>query len=231
MRLPERIRLLGDRLLVVDLGDEMDAAANVRVHRCARLVEAAALPGVREVVPAISSFGVHVDPSRLALPDLVDVVRQALARSREEPPTDEEALPTVTIPVRYGGPFGPDLPDVAAWAGLSEDEVRERHAAATYRVFMLGFSPGFPYLGLVDPSIAAPRLDVPRLRVPAGSVGIAGSQTGVYPRTGPGGWRIIGRTPIVLFDPTGTPPARLRPGQPVRFVPVPDDAACETMAP
>ena len=231
MRLPDPIRLLGDRLLVVDLGAEMNPAVNARVHRCARLVAAAALPGVREVVPAISSFGVHVDPGRIALADLVDLVQRALARSEEETPSDADALPTVAIPVRYGGECGPDLPDVAAWAGLSEDQVCERHAAMTYRVFMLGFSPGFAYLGVVDPTIAVPRLEIPRLRVPAGSVGIAGSQTGVYPRTGPGGWRIIGRTSISLFDPGATPPARLQPGQPVRFVPVSDDAAVEAMHP
>jgi KipI family sensor histidine kinase inhibitor len=227
MRLPDRIRLLGDRLVVVDLGDVMDVAVNARVHTCARLVEAAALPGVREVVPAIASFGIHVDPGRIALPDLVDLVRRVLARAEAQPPEHGDALPTVTIPVRYGGAFGPDLAAVAAWAGLSESEVCERHASSSYRVFMLGFSPGFAYLGLVDPAIAVPRLESPRLRVPAGSVGIAGSQTGVYPRTGPGGWRIIGRTPVRLFDPSAMPPARLRPGQPVQFVAIHDDAALE----
>jgi len=231
MRRPEPIRLLGDRLLVVELGEVMDAAVNARVHTCAHLVEAAALPGVREVVPAISSFGIHVDPARIVLADLVDLVERALARADEQPLEREDAPRTVTIPVRYGGEFGPDLPDVAAWAGLSEDEVCERHAGSSYRVFMLGFSPGFAYLGLVDSSIAAPRLEVPRVRVPAGAVGIAGRQTGVYPRTGPGGWRIIGRTSLSLFDPAADPPARLRPGQAVRFVPVRDDAVLGAMQP
>jgi KipI family sensor histidine kinase inhibitor len=130
----------------------------------------------------------------------------------------------VDIPVVYGGDAGPDLADVAAFARCSTDEVVARHTARRYRVYMLGFLPGFPYMAHTDPSIAAPRHATPRLRVAAGSVGIAGAQTGIYPRESPGGWRIIGRTPLALFDPVRTPPALLAPGDEVRFIPTVEDA-------
>lgn len=198
----------------------MTVAVNARVQACARAIGASATPGVREIVPAISSLGIHVDPLRIVLPDLLRVIDLAIETSRHEPFDEAGEGLIVSIPVCYGADVGPDLPDLARWAGLSEQEVCERHAAPTYRVFMIGFSPGFGYLGPVDPVIAMPRLDVPRLRVEAGSVGIAGSQTGVYPRGGPGGWRIIGRTRTRLFDPDSTPPALLRAGQRVRFVPI-----------
>jgi KipI family sensor histidine kinase inhibitor len=123
------------------------------------------------------------------------------------------------VPVSYGGEFGPDLAEVAAFAGLSEAAVVALHIGVRYRVFMLGFLPGFAYMGRVDSRIAAPRKGTPRLRVPAGSVGIAGVQTGIYPRESPGGWQIIGRTTIPLFDPLTSPSALFAPGDTVRFVP------------
>ena len=126
----------------------------------------------------------------------------------------------VAVPVAYGGPFGPDLPEVARFAGCSEDEVVERHASRTYRVYMLGFMPGFPYLGLVDERIAAPRRASPRTSVPAGSVGIAGRQTGIYPTASPGGWQIVGRTPVRLFDLDRHEPCLVLPGDVVRFEPI-----------
>jgi KipI family sensor histidine kinase inhibitor len=125
----------------------------------------------------------------------------------------------IDIPVIYGGAGGPDLEAVAELAGCPVSEVIARHAARTYRVYMLGFVPGFAYMGTVDPAIAAPRHRVPRERVPAGSVGIAGQQTGVYPVESPGGWQLIGRTSTVMFDAARTPPSLLSPGDRVRFVP------------
>jgi KipI family sensor histidine kinase inhibitor len=126
---------------------------------------------------------------------------------------------TFEVPVSYGGEFGPDLAEVAAFAGLDEAAVIELHIGVRYRVFMLGFLPGFAYMGRVDNRIAAPRKASPRFRVPAGSVGIAGVQTGIYPRESPGGWQIIGRTTIPLFDLSKSPPALFAPGDTVRFVP------------
>jgi KipI family sensor histidine kinase inhibitor len=126
----------------------------------------------------------------------------------------------IEIGVHYGGDDGPDLKAVAEWARCSPEEVIERHAARTYRVYMLGFVPGFSYMGRVDERIAAPRRRVPRDRVPAGSVGIAGEQTGVYPIATPGGWQLIGRTDAVMFDADRAQPSLLQPGDEVRFVPL-----------
>jgi KipI family sensor histidine kinase inhibitor len=128
------------------------------------------------------------------------------------------------IPVRYGGEDGPDLLDVARWAGLSPDEIVRRHSAVDYHVYAMGFAPGFPYLGIVPPECAMPRLSTPRKLVPAGAVGVAGSQTGIYPSDGPGGWRIIGRTSVQLFSPAIRRPFLMAPGDSVRFVPVLDNA-------
>jgi KipI family sensor histidine kinase inhibitor len=135
----------------------------------------------------------------------------------------------VRVPTRYGGVHGPDLADVARLSGLPEGEVVRRHAAPVYRVHFLGFTPGFPYLGGLDPRLATPRLDSPRARIPAGSVAIGGVQTGVYPVESPGGWRIVGRTPLRLFDPRWPAPFLLAPGDGLRFVPV-DDAAFDAIA-
>ena len=126
----------------------------------------------------------------------------------------------IEIPVNYGGEYGPDLDAVATFAGCSVDEVIKRHSSRTYRVYMLGFVPGFAYMGRVDPSLAAPRHRVPRERVPAGSVGIAGLQTGVYPVESPGGWQLIGHTTTVMFDANRDQPSLLAAGDLVRFVPV-----------
>jgi KipI family sensor histidine kinase inhibitor len=131
--------------------------------------------------------------------------------------TADDAAPLIEIPVCYGGDCGPDLAEVAAHVGLHCDEVIARHSAAEYRVAMLGFAPGFPYLFGLDASLHLPRRASPRTRVPAGSVAIGGAQTGIYPRELPGGWQIIGRTPLTLFDPARDPPALLAPGQRVRF--------------
>jgi inhibitor of KinA len=130
------------------------------------------------------------------------------------------ARPAIRIPVCYGGEFGPDLPAVAVFAGLAEHEVVQLHAAATYRVFMLGFVPGFAYLGMVDPRLSMPRRATPRVRVPAGSVGVAGIQTGVYPAETPGGWQLIGRTPVKPFDPTSMEPFLMKAGDAVEFYPI-----------
>jgi len=131
-----------------------------------------------------------------------------------------EPRPPIDVPLCYGGDYGPDLPEVAHLAHMAMEEVVAAHSAVTYRVFMLGFVPGFPYMGLVDPRIAVPRRAIPRIRVPRGSVGIAGRQTGIYPVETPGGWQLIGRTPIGLFDARRQPPSFFRPGDSVRFYPV-----------
>jgi KipI family sensor histidine kinase inhibitor len=213
-----RITLLGDAALLVEYEHAIDLAVNARVLAAADRVRHEHVTGVRDVVPAYASFAVHYDPVHTDLDTLRNVVGQAAVATATEPV--ELPCGPVEIPVCYGGRFGPDLNDVAAWAGCAPDEVIAAHALREYRVFMLGFLPGFPYLGTVDDRIAMPRHRTPRRRVPAGSVGIAGRQTGVYPVDSPGGWRIIGRTPLVLFDVRKDPPALLSPGQWVQFRPL-----------
>jgi len=210
-----RILDAGDSAIVVEYGRGIDAAANARVRRLDAALRQAPRGGILETVPAYCSLLVHYDPLAITREALERSVREADGAAGEGA---AESARTITIPVAYGGAFGPDLADVAAFAGLTEDAVAAMHAAGRYRVFMLGFMPGFPYLGGLPPRLAAPRLATPRTLVPGGSVGIAGEQTGVYPADGPGGWRIVGRTPIPLFDARQTPAALIDAGDRVRFV-------------
>jgi KipI family sensor histidine kinase inhibitor len=210
-----RITLFGDAALLVHFEHTIDVMVNTQVLAACQGVRQAGVPGVRDVVPAYGSFAVHFDPLRTDVPLLREVVGRAAAAA--SPHREQGHVTPVEIPVCYGGRFGPDLGAVAAWAGMDPHHVITLHASREYRVFMLGFLPGFPYMGSVDDRIAMPRRDTPRVRVAAGSVGIAGPQTGVYSFESPGGWQIIGRTPLVLFDSRNEPPALLAPGQRVRF--------------
>lgn len=215
-----RLHWSGDALVLVEFDARIDPAINRRAVALAEAIAAARVTGVRDVVPAYSSVGVHVDPLRLDLAALDAVISHEWDRAAEP---GEAPAAVVEIPVCYGGRFGPDLDEVAAFARLTPDQVIATHAGGTYRVYMLGFLPGFAYLGGVDVSIAMPRRQSPRTAVPAGSVGIAGAQTGVYPTESPGGWRLIGRTPVAMFDVARARPALLQPGDLVRFVPVAHD--------
>jgi len=208
---------LGDAALLVAFDDGIDPVVNARVLRLAADLGRRGVSGVRDIVPAYASCAVHFDPLRTNRAELDEAVEQALSAS---PPAVGSPSVHVDIPVCYGGLFGPDLPAVAEFGRCSEREAIELHAGRPYRVFMIGFLPGFAYLGPVDDRLAVPRRDSIRALVPAGSVGIAAQQTGVYPIDAPGGWHIIGRTPIALFDAEADPPARLSPGDTVRFVPI-----------
>ena len=218
----ERIIEAGDSALVLEIGGRPssslcpDADVNARAIAIARAVRQRANAGVRDVVATFSSVTVFFDP----LVADVGTVTAALRDDADTAATSPESSGrTIDVPVIYGGTEGPDLAQVAAFARCSPAAVIERHTARAYRVFMLGFLPGFAYMASVDETIATPRRATPRLRVLAGSVGIAGLQTGVYPRDAPGGWQIIGRTAVSLFDPGNRPPALLTPGDHVRFVP------------
>jgi KipI family sensor histidine kinase inhibitor len=217
MLTPPRVRPAGDRALVVEYGATIDEQVNARVRGLAAMLNAAAPPGIIETVPTYRSLMVHYDPLQLAVSELERILRAADAGLAEVVVPERR---TVEMPAVYGGEFGPDLADVAAHHGLSEDDVVAIHAATDYLIFMLGFMPGFPYLGGLSPRIATPRLSTPRTVVPAGSVGIAGQQTGIYPTDSPGGWRLIGRTPVRLFDAARTPPVLFEAGDYLRFIPV-----------
>lgn len=222
---------MGEHALLLRFGEGIDRAINARVHEaCARLRDAR-IEGVEDIVPAYASVLLRLDPCRMhdgdggtgdAIDRLLGHVRAALAASSA--PDARHWPPQHRLPVCYGGVHGADLAAVAERLGLPPAAVIERHCAGEYTVAMLGFAPGFAYLLGMDPRLQVPRLARPRTRVPAGSVGIGGAQTGIYPGELPGGWQLIGRTPLRLFDPGNEArPCRLAPGDRVRFEPV--DAA------
>lgn len=212
------IRECGDSMLLVELEAAIDPVINEKAIVLAERLTARAARGVRDVAPGYCTLGIHFDPLQTDLAALEQAIAEEYASISSL--TTVADRPAIEIPVRYGGVGGPDLAAVAAYAGCSEAEVIERHASRTYRVYMLGFVPGFAYMGRVDPSIAAPRHRVPRERVPAGSVGIAGLQTGVYPVESPGGWQLIGHTDTRMFDPLRARPSLVSAGDFVRFVAV-----------
>jgi KipI family sensor histidine kinase inhibitor len=215
---------LGDQALLLRWGEVADADTNRRVHAAAAKLREAQLPWLVDCVPAYASLAVFFDATAVRGNDpQADVGEQLLAVAQAiDAEPDAAASRLVEIPVVYGGEHGPDLDDVASASGLTAAQVIERHAQVEYLVAMLGFSPGFPYLLGLDPQLAVPRLATPRMRVAAGSVGIGGAQTGIYPNEGPGGWRLIGQTSLRLFDAKREPPSLLLPGDRVRFVPVDD---------
>ena len=231
---PPRLRFAGDALLLLEFEARIAPDINARAIAVAETLADAHVPGVLDVVPSYCTVGIHIDPLSADLPAIERAVASALGRLAHAADGPPRPGPTATrrvveIPVCYGGVHGPDLAKVAAFAGCSEDEVIARHLARTYRVYMLGFVPGFAYMASVDRSIAVPRHRVPRERVPAGSVGIAGEQTGVYPRETPGGWHLIGRTAVTMFDVARAPASLVSPGDQVRFVRL-DEAAFATLS-
>jgi KipI family sensor histidine kinase inhibitor len=207
---------LGDGAILLTLGDTVEREINRRVHACASAIRTAGIAAVIDVVPAYASLAVHYDASAASADEMTSRLREIV----QAPLPDEAehaAGPVVTIPVRYDGP---DLSAVAEATGLAANEVIARHSAAEYYVYMMGFAPGFAYLGELDPALRLERREVPRTRVPRGSVAIAGSQTAVYPHETPGGWHLIGTTDLLLFEPRQDPPALLRAGDRVRFQPI-----------
>ena len=203
----------GDSALVVEFDERIDPVVNARAIALAGALQAANLAGVRDVVPTYRSVAIYFDPLRTNL----DALNRTIAEAGDAAPRTPDASNTIRIPVCYGGDLGPDLADVAVFAQMSEDAVVRAHSEKAYRVFMLGFVPGFAYLGIVDDRIAMSRRSTPRVRVPAGSVGIAGVQTGIYPAETPGGWQLIGRTPVRPFDPARPEPFLLKAGDTVQF--------------
>ena len=215
-----RFQYASDQSLIVYLGESINLETHHRVLKLLRLLEAKPIPGVRNLHPAYCSLLVVFDPV-LQQHEAVEDALRACIRD-----LDTISLPpprTVEIPVWYGGENGPDLNDVAALHGISPERVIELHSGADYIVYFLGFVPGFAYLGGLPSELATPRLAEPRRRVPTGSVAIGGDQTGVYPFETPGGWRLIGKTPLTIFNSEQSEMNRLRIGDLVRFIPLPPD--------
>jgi KipI family sensor histidine kinase inhibitor len=209
---------LGEAAWTVALGDTVDLALHRRVTDLAERIGAADFVGVIEIVPAYAAVTVFFDPLIADANALRETLAQLAATTSDIPSARPPDHPTdlITIPVRYDGP---DLAHVAKETGLSEAEVIRRHAEPEYRVYLLGFAPGFAYLGDLDPALVLPRRNAPRTQVPAGTVAIGGAQTGVYPLATPGGWHLIGTTSLKMFDPAREPAALLRVGDRVRFQP------------
>ena len=207
-------RPMGDRSLLVEIGEKISADVNRRVQELMLRLQQANLPGVRELAPSYRSLLVVFDPLTIAPEKLKAAITDVAAR-----PGGSE-LPQaklITVPVFYGGDYGPDLEWVAGHLGISTEEVIWLHTETVYRVYMIGFTPGYPYMGELPAALAVPRRSTPRTRVPKGSVGMAQRQTGIYPVESPGGWQIIGWTPIELFDPKRQIPSLLEMGDRVKF--------------
>jgi KipI family sensor histidine kinase inhibitor len=210
----------GDCALIMEFGNEINPQINSRVRQVVDLLEQANIAGILDWIPTYRSILIKYNPAVISNHQLVD----QLASLENIKDNKELSIPFVTeIPVIYGGAFGPDLEYVANHNNLSVKEVIQIHSERNYLIYMMGFTPGFPYLGGMSERIATPRLKSPRERIAGGSVGIAGNQTGIYPIDSPGGWQLIGKTPVKLFDPEKEEPFLLRAGDYLRFVPVTEE--------
>ena len=210
-------RMMGDRALLVELGDEISPSINEKVRELFLKLDRYPLDGLVELVPSYRSLMVVYDPLRIGLDRLREEIlklHQATAPSLVPQPK------TLRVPVVYGGEYGPDLEWVADFHKISSEEVIRLHSGTIYRVYMIGFTPGYPYLGELPQALATPRRETPRTAVPQGSVAIAQRQTGIYPVQSPGGWHILGWTPVKLFDANQWPPTPLEMGDLVKFFPI-----------
>ncbi|MCD7762203.1 MAG: 5-oxoprolinase subunit PxpB [Lachnospiraceae bacterium] len=212
-----RILRSGDQALTAEFGNEIAPEINDRVHALEIRIRKTGVPGVTELVPTFRSLLISYDPSVTSYERIKATVEQ-LAKDLDIGQAKESR--TLLIPCCYGSHFGPDLADMERYTGLTREEIIALHSGTDYRVYMLGFLPGFVYLGGLDERIAMPRLAAPRVRIPKGSVGIGGNQTGVYPLESPGGWRLIGSTPLEFYDPDREEPVLCRAGDFIRFYPI-----------
>jgi len=211
----------GDTAVTIQIGNEISEAVNGEVVAVLEAIAAAQIAGVRELVPSYTSVCVHYDPLRLSYDQLLLELNQMQIETNHG---SESQKTIIKIPVCYGGEYGPDLAFVAEHNGITTEEVIQLHSAGTYLVYMLGFLPGFAYMGGMNERIACPRLTSPRTKIPAGSVGIAGSQTGIYPLASPGGWQLIGRTPVKMFTMEDEKVRfALSAGDRVQFVPITEE--------
>ncbi|MFF5994763.1 5-oxoprolinase subunit PxpB [Lysinibacillus sp. KU-BSD001] len=223
-----QIRPLSDSALVIQVGEGINEATHNKVKNILNLLERNPFEGFIEAVPAYNSVTVYYNPTDVYFSHLEKGVKMpyeivktnilSLMNQSHVMETTKERV--VKIPVVYGGEMGPDLEFVANYHGLTPEEVIKIHSSVQYLVYMIGFAPGFPFMGGMDKQIATPRKETPRLAIAPGSVGIAGNQTGIYPLETPGGWQIIGRTPSRLFLPEQSPPTLLQPGDRIQFVPI-----------
>lgn len=209
---------VGDRAISIDFGQVIDPTINRHIRQTIERIKELQLDGIIELVPTYCALLVEYDAMLYSYSEICNIIEPTLEEGMAN--TINELVTVVEVPTVYGGEFGPDLSFVASHNHLSEDEVISIHSGTDYLVYMLGFIPGFTYLGGMDSRIATPRLSSPRTLIPAGSVGIAGEQTGTYPSDSPGGWQIIGRTPVTMYDMSKAQAALLKAGDYVRYVPI-----------
>lgn len=209
---------VGDRAISIDFGQVIDPTINRHIRQTIERIKELQLEGIIELVPTYCALLVEYDAMLYSYSEICNIIEPTLEEGMTN--TTNELVTVVEVPTVYGGEFGPDLRFVASHNHLSEDEVISIHSGTDYLVYMLGFIPGFTYLGGMDSRIATPRLSSPRTLIPAGSVGIAGEQTGTYPSDSPGGWQIIGRTPVTMYDMSKAQAALLKAGDYVRYVPI-----------
>lgn len=210
-------RISGDCTLLVEYGQDIDPVLNEKVRHLALLIQKKDCGAIREIIPSYSTLALRYEPAKIKIEELKTLI---ISLESSQITAAVPKVRVVEIPVCYGGDFGPDMADVTQHTGLHVDEVIKRHSAPLYRIYAIGFAPGFCYLGGLDHKLHIQRLASPRLKVATGSVGIADGQTGVYPQESPGGWRIIGRTPLCLFDPTKKEPTLYQAGDSIRFCPI-----------
>ncbi len=215
------LKPLGDSAVLLQLGDEINPALNQRVHTLNALLHTNVITGILETVPAYSTLLIHYDPITLTFDQVTDWVRDKMSQLDDSFHRTPRRL---EVPVRYGGASGPDLETVASSKGFSPTDAIRIHSKREYTVYMMGFTPGFPYMGTLDERLIMPRLQTPRTLVRAGTVAIAASQTGIYPLDSPGGWHLIGWTPLKLFDPASENPFLFSLGDVVKFIPLESDS-------
>jgi KipI family sensor histidine kinase inhibitor len=216
MTFKPKIVPIGDSVVLVQLGDEIDLATNQRVHALSALINVSPLEGLIETVPAYATLLIHYDPLVLSFTQAKNYLQEKMIQVNDRASQNPRQI---EVPTTYGGQYGIDLESVAGHCGLQIQDVIRIHSEKLYTVFMMGFTPGFPYMGKLDDVIVTPRLETPRTRVPAGTVAIAGFQTGIYPIDSPGGWQLIGWTALRLFDLESESPFLFSPGDKVKFVP------------
>jgi len=210
-----RIVSLGDSAVLVQLGAEIDLTINQRVHTLSNLIMASSINGIIETVPAYATLLVHYDPLTLSFAQIKNHLNAKISQARE----NETRKPRlVEVPVQYGGESGVDLEAVASHLQMRVEDVIRIHSEKIYTVYMMGFTPGYPYMGKLNDALIMPRLESPRTHVPVGTVAIAGSQTGIYSIESPGGWNLIGWTHLKLFDPESEAPFLFAPGDEVKFL-------------
>ena len=215
----ENVRIMteGDSSLLIAFKQEISPEVNAQISSIVKLIRQQKTPGIVDMIPAFASLLINYNPEVISYEALKKRLEDILKMDVD---TETSKKRVYQIPVLYGGEFGPDLKTIADHAGLSEQEVIDIHTGTDYLIYMLGFLPGFVYLGGLDKRLEVPRLDTPRVRIGKGAVGIGGNQTGIYPMDSPGGWRLIGGTPVDLYDPEREDPVLLRAGEYIRFVPI-----------